>query len=162
MKKIFLLLIFFLGTIGLSPAQKPASKRLDEFIDSLEIYNKIMGSLVIAQKGEIVFAKSCGYSKLNNKEKIKNSVLTHYRVGSISKMFTSVMILQLIEEKKLSLDTHLSDFFPGIPNAGSITVKQMLNHHSGIHNYTENQDDSLWMTRPISKENMIKLLSNQD
>jgi CubicO group peptidase (beta-lactamase class C family) len=54
------------------------------------------------------------------------------RVGSITKSFTAVIILKLVEEGNLSLDDPLSRWFPDFPNAESITIRQLLNHTSGI------------------------------
>ena len=59
------------------------------------------------------------------------------RVGSVTKTFTAVIILQLVEEGKLSLDDPLSEWFPDFPNAEGITVRDMLTHRSGIFNNLE-------------------------
>jgi CubicO group peptidase (beta-lactamase class C family) len=61
---------------------------------------------------------------------------TRFRISSITKMYTAVMIFQLIEEGKLKLDDTLDKFFPQIPNASSITIAQILSHRSGIPNIT--------------------------
>lgn len=55
------------------------------------------------------------------------------RVGSTTKTFTAVIILQLVEEGKLSLDDPLSTWFPHFPNANGITIREMLSHRSGIY-----------------------------
>lgn len=55
-----------------------------------------------------------------------------FRLGSITKSFTGTVVLQLVQEGKLSLGQPLSDFFPSVPNAGSITIRNLLNHTSGI------------------------------
>lgn len=59
------------------------------------------------------------------------------RVGSVTKTFTAVIFLQLVEEGKLSLDDPLSKWFPDFPNAERITVRDMLTHRSGIFNNLE-------------------------
>lgn len=59
------------------------------------------------------------------------------RVGSTTKTFTAVLILQLVEEGLLRLDDPLSLWFPDFPNAGRITVRQLLNHSSGISEFLE-------------------------
>ena len=59
------------------------------------------------------------------------------RIGSITKQFTAAVILQLVEEGKLRLDDPLTKFFPGYPApGGTATVRQLLNHTSGIQSYT--------------------------
>jgi D-alanyl-D-alanine carboxypeptidase len=57
------------------------------------------------------------------------------RVGSVTKTFTALLILQLVEEGYLSLDDPLAKWFPDLPNAGVITVRQLLNHTSGLPEY---------------------------
>jgi D-alanyl-D-alanine carboxypeptidase len=59
------------------------------------------------------------------------------RVGSVTKMFTAVIIFKLIEEGKLSLDDTLSSYFPKVPNAESISLGQLLNHTSGLADVLE-------------------------
>jgi D-alanyl-D-alanine carboxypeptidase len=65
---------------------------------------------------------------------------TEVRIASISKVFTAVVVLQLIEEGRLSLDTPLSTWFPQIvPNADQITVRSLLQHTSGLYDYLEDK-----------------------
>ena len=105
--------------------------------------NKAMGSLAISKKGTVIYSNAFGYASINGANKIPATTQTKYRIGSITKMFTAVIIFQLIEENKLSLDNTLDKYFPTIPNAPKITIGHLLGHRSGIHNFT---DDSLYMT----------------
>jgi CubicO group peptidase (beta-lactamase class C family) len=85
--------------------------RIDSLLSSLETNNKAMASVTIRQNGQIVYSRATGFIDNTGSIPVKSTPETRYRVGSISKMFTSVMILQLVEEKKLSLSTPLSKFF---------------------------------------------------
>lgn len=58
-------------------------------------------------------------------------------VGSVTKLFTATIILQLVAEGKLSLDQSLASFFPEFPNANRITLRMLLDHRSGLANYTD-------------------------
>jgi len=76
-----------------------------------------------------------------------------FRVGSVTKVFTATLILQLADKRKLALDDTLERYLPGIVRAGrQITIRHLLNHRSGLANYT---DDPAWprrerrLTRPI-------------
>jgi D-alanyl-D-alanine carboxypeptidase len=60
----------------------------------------------------------------------------HVRIASNTKTFTATAILQLIDKGRLSLDDHLSKFFPDVDNADQITIRQMLNMTSGIYDYS--------------------------
>ncbi len=63
---------------------------------------------------------------------------TVYRIGSITKQFTSAAIMQLVEQGRMSLGDPLTKYLPEYPQWRSITVRQLLNHTSGIHSYTAN------------------------
>ena len=62
---------------------------------------------------------------------------TVYRIGSITKQFTSSEIMRLAERGKLSVDDPMSKYLPDVPTHGqTITIRRLLNHTSGVHNYT--------------------------
>jgi D-alanyl-D-alanine carboxypeptidase len=84
---------------------------------------------------------------------------TRYRMGSITKMFTAVMIFQLIEEKKLTLDTKLATFFPQLPNAKTITIGQLLSHRSGLHSFTDDAAYGTYMTQPKTQAEMLAIMA---
>src|SRR5262249_53876578 len=105
----------------------------DQFFDRLNEKNKAMGSLVIAKDGQVVYSRTIGYSLVNATERKPITAATRFRIGSISKMFTATMVLQLVEEKKLQLTDTLDKYFPRIPNANKITIAHVLSHRSGIH-----------------------------
>ncbi|MGW7199597.1 serine hydrolase domain-containing protein [Streptomyces chryseus] len=65
------------------------------------------------------------------------STADHMRVGSITKTFTATVILQLVDEGKLSLDDPVAAYRPDVPNGKNITVRQLLQMTSGLYNYSE-------------------------
>jgi D-alanyl-D-alanine carboxypeptidase len=75
-----------------------------------------------------------GYDTLSGKNRITKDTL--FQIGSITKTFTATIIFKLIEENKLSLNSKLMDWFPQYPRWKDITVKSLLNHTSGVYNYT--------------------------
>jgi len=109
-----------------------AHSTLDQLFDRLLEKNKGMGSLVLAKDGAVLYSRSFGYRQITENDKKPLTADTKYRIGSITKMYTAVMIFQLIEEGKLKLTDTLDKFFPQIPNASRITIAQMLSHRSGI------------------------------
>jgi D-alanyl-D-alanine carboxypeptidase len=115
-------------------AQTLDKAKLDQLFDRLLEKNKGMGSLTLAKDGKVLYTRSFGYSQINGTEKKLLSAETKYRIGSITKTYTAVMIFQLVEEKKLRLTDTLDKFFPQIPNAARITIEHILAHRSGIHN----------------------------
>src|SRR3954467_2260616 len=116
-----------------SEAQTLDKAKLDQFFDRLAEKNQAMGSLTIAKDGNVLYARAIGYSQINGTEKKPLTAASRFRIGSITKMFTAAMILQLVEEGKLKLTDTLDKFFPQIPNAQKITIAHILGHRSGIH-----------------------------
>jgi CubicO group peptidase (beta-lactamase class C family) len=121
-------------------AQTLDKAKLDSFFDRLAEKNKAMGSLTIAKDGKVLYSRAIGYSQINGTEKKPLTGASRFRIGSITKMFTAAMILQLVEEGKLKLTDTLSTFFPQVPNAQKITIVQILWHRSGIPNVKRDQN----------------------
>ena len=90
---------------------------------------------IVVDDGKVVYASGRGLADVAGKKAITAD--TVFRLGSITKQFTSAVILQLVEEGKLSLNDPLSKFLPDYPKPGAeVTVAQLLNHTSGIQSYT--------------------------
>ena len=142
--KILFTALLTLTLFAAGHAQTLDKAKLDQFFDRLAEKNKAMGSLIIAKDGNVLYTRAIGYSQINGTEKKPLSAASRFRIGSITKMFTAAMILQLVEEGKLKLSDTLDKFFPQIPNAQRITIAQILAHRSGIPN-----------SRPTSKTNAV-------
>ncbi len=138
-------------------AQSFNQAKMDSLFQVLENKHKAMGSICIRHDGKEVYRRSIGYSFTDQQKKA--GAATKYRIGSISKMFTATMILQLIEEKKLTLGTPLKNFFPQVPNAEKITVEQLLQHHSGIHNFTDDDAYGNYMEQPKTEPEMLDIIA---
>src|SRR5215204_966056 len=141
-------------------AQTLDKAKLDQFFDRLAEKNKAMGSLTIAKDDKILYTRSIGYSQVNGTEKKPLTVANRFRIGSITKMFTAAMILQLVEAGKLKLTDTLDKFFPQIPNAKKITIVQILGHRSGIPNVRRDQNSQGNVnTTPIAKDEILALIA---
>ena len=120
-------------------AQALDKARLDQFFDRLAEKNKAMGTLVVAKDGDVLYTRSIGYGRIDAAERKPLTAASRFRIASITKMYTAVMILQLVEEGKLRLTDTLDQFVPQVPNARKITIGQMLAHRSGIPNVRRDQ-----------------------
>jgi len=160
MKKNVLVLacIFLAGSVA---AQKLNTSKLDSFINLLSSKGLAMGNLTISKKGEPLYQRALGYAFVGGKEMIPANISTRYRIGSITKMFTSVMIFQLIDEGKLSLTDKLARYFPDLPNADKITIENMLYHRSGLHDYTHDTDFENWMDKPKTHEELLAMIKSK-
>lgn len=145
-----------LGTIYSQTLNIP---KLDSLFNILAEKNKAMGSLTISKNGSVLYSRAIGYSLISDEEKLPASENTKYRIGSISKMFTATMIFQLIDEGKLNLTTTLDKYFPELPNASLITISNLLNHRSGLHNFVADPEYLTWMTQPKTHDEMLAIIS---
>ena len=145
-----------LGSFAAS-AQTLNTAKLDSLLSALETNNKLMGSLALSHDGQVVYSRAIGEARLT--PPTPATPATRYRIGSITKVFTAVMIFQLIEEKKLTLDTRLATFFPQVPNAKDITVDQLLSHRSGIHNFTNDPGFGSYMVQPHAAAETVALIA---
>ncbi|MGO2358921.1 serine hydrolase domain-containing protein [Mesonia sp.] len=116
----------------------------------------MMESVAITKNGEKVYSRSIGFANVEKKKKANEK--TKYRIGSITKSFTATVILQLIDEGKLTLNTNLAEFYPEIVNASEITIQQLLNHHSGLFNFTSAEDYLSINTKALSKEELLAII----
>ncbi|MBF6607325.1 MAG: beta-lactamase family protein [Flavobacterium sp.] len=138
-------------------AQPRDSKTLDNYFDALETNNKFMGNIVISHEGKTIYQRSVGYSdKLAD---VKLSAKSKFRIGSISKTFTSALTFKAIEENKIKLSDLLSKFYPSVPNSEKITIEMLLSHRSGIHNFTDNDDYESWSTSPKTPSEMVEIIT---
>jgi D-alanyl-D-alanine carboxypeptidase len=158
MKKTFFITLLSCIILQMTFAQSFDKARLDNYFKLLEENHKFMGSVAVSKDGAIIYTKSVGYADVENNIKADES--TKYRVGSISKTFTAVLILKAVEENKLNLDQTIDQYFPTIENADKITVKHLLNHRSGIHNFTDDADYLSWNTQPKTAQEMIGIITN--
>lgn len=134
-------------------AQDAKYRKIDSLLNYFYQNDKFMGGLTIREKGEVVFSKAYGFADADAKLPAKPN--TKYKIGSLTKMFTSTIIFQLVEEKKLKLDTRLSEFYPKIKNADKITILEMLGHKSGLFNYTDDPEFDAASQKLIAKRDML-------
>ena len=153
MKNLILLLLIF---CQVAFSQSFDKTKLDKYFNSLDDNNKFMGSVAVSKNGEIIYLKSIGYADINNNIKANNE--TKYRIGSISKSFTAILVLKAVENKKLELNQTIDKWFPTIKNSEKISVKQLLNHRSGIFNFTNSPNYLNLSTQVKTEEEMIEII----
>ena len=112
----------------------------DTFIESYAKEHDFNGSILIQKDGEIRYARSFGLA--NIPFQVPNTLQTKYRIASITKLFTSVLILQLHEQGRIDLNGTIGTYLPDYAGEGAakVTVHQLLNHTSGIANFDTVKD----------------------
>ncbi|WP_055443357.1 serine hydrolase [Lacinutrix himadriensis] len=110
--------------------------QITKLIDTYTAYKTFNGSVLIAENGKIIYKKGFGFA--NMEWDIPNAPNTKHRLGSISKQFTGMLILQLAEQGKIDLQAPITTYLPDYPKATGdiITTHHLLTHTSGIPNYT--------------------------
>ena len=142
--------------LGLSLAAQDFNKqKMDSLFSAISTHNKGMGTLSIYKNGREIYTSSTGFADVEAKKLADKE--TRYRVGSITKTFTASMIMQLIEEGKLQLDTKLSTFYPQIPNAEKISIEDLLRHQSGLFNFTSKKEYLEYMEAAKTKEELLQI-----
>ncbi|AWI27195.1 serine hydrolase [Flavobacterium pallidum] len=160
MKKTLILLLLCLSAKNITAQVSDKYKTLDSALTYLASNNRFMGSVALRDKDQVVFSKAYGFAEVE--KNTKATPKTKYKIGSITKMFTSAIIFQLIEEKKLALDTKLSAFYPTVRNADKITIANLLNHSSGIYNFTNDSTFMDFAEIPQTQESMLKKIAAYD
>jgi CubicO group peptidase (beta-lactamase class C family) len=155
--KIYLTLIFsFLLITGCSMNNE--EKIDDIFID----YNRpgMPGAAVmIINDGEIIFEKGYGLADVEKKMPVTRT--TNFRLASVTKQFTAMSILILIDRGNLKLETTLKEIFPEFPEYGSsITIKNLLQHTSGLIDYEDLISDTV--TLQLKDKDVLELIMKTD
>lgn len=157
MKSKFILILAFGLLSRFGVAQDFDKTKLDAYFDALETNNKFMGSVAVSKEGKIIYSKAIGFADIENK--IKADENSKYRIGSITKTFTAVLIFKAVEEGKLELDQTIDVFFPDLENADQITISHLLYHRSGIHNFTDDEEYMTYNTVAKSEKEMLEIIT---
>lgn len=116
--------------------QGELAQQIDQLLKKYAEYGQFNGSALVAEQGKPIYKK--GFGMANMEWDIPNAPNTKHRLGSITKQFTAMLILQLAEQGKLKLDVPITTYLPDYPkgNGDQITIHHLLTHTSGIPNYT--------------------------
>ncbi len=110
-------------------------------------------AVLVAQDGKILFEK--GYGLADVAHHVPITPQTTFRIASVTKQFTASAILKLQEEVKLSVSDKLSKYIPDFPRGDEVTLRYLLTHTSGIHNYADEPDFLSRVTNATTTEAII-------
>src|SRR6056297_3441333 len=119
----------------LSAQAHASSANLQQLVTRLYVEGKLHGGIHIAEGDEVLLSQGWGIAD----DEIQQ-VLTpdhSFGINSLGKMFTAILIMQMVEEGILALDGSISDYYPDFdhPRSGDITIHQLLSHRSGVPDY---------------------------
>lgn len=145
------------------PAQAPPPAGLAQAVDSIASAflqgGKGAGLSIAVVKGRDTVALK-GYGLADLELDVPTPPRAVYEIGSVTKQFTAVALLMLRDEGKLSLDDDFTKYLPDYPTGGRrITVRQLLNHTSGIKGYTEMREFGPMMVRDLPRDSLVALFA---
>lgn len=129
-------------------------KHIDSMLSLKASMHLFSGTVLVYDHGKTILHKAYGWQDAD--KKIVNTKQSIYQIYSVTKPFTSTMILMLVEQGKLSLDDKLSKFYPKIYGADGITIGHLLTHQSGLFDFTRLPDSGA-MTIP----RFLAIMENQ-
>lgn len=142
-----------------------------------EVCKKLNGSVLIVRDDQLLYKKTTGYKRLYDKKgdyekwtlaelesarKSPANVLqanTPFELASISKQFTAVAVLKLVEEKKIKLTDSLQRFYPELPYP-NVTIHQLLSHTSGLPEYIDFPDSYFDTTHLLTNQELVTILAD--
>lgn len=147
-KKDSLLLVY-------NPAKE--DKFIADFVQRLHKRAGFNGNVLVAKEGKIIYQKAIGWADYLHRDSL--NIKSEFELASVTKTFTGVAIMQLIENGKLGLDDNVKEFFPDFPYEG-ITVRLLLTHRSGMMNYVY-FTDNIWKEKmkPMSNMDVMRLIA---
>jgi CubicO group peptidase (beta-lactamase class C family) len=111
------------------------------------------GTILVARDGEIHYSR--GFGSADSRSETPNTPSTRMRIGMLTEQFTAVAILQLRDAGLLQLTDPIEEHLPGFPNGRRITIENLLDHTSGIPNYTDLPTFHRWKALPHRTEEMV-------
>jgi CubicO group peptidase (beta-lactamase class C family) len=131
--------------------------QLDSIFNYLHKKKGFNGTVLVSKFDQVIYKEAFGYADLRKKDTL--STQTAFQLASVSKQFTAMAIMMLKEQGKIGYDDSVQQYIPNFPYKG-ITIRQLLNHRSGLSNYTYFSDE-LWPDRkiPITNEDVLNLMA---
>lgn len=161
-KFILFIAIFSIGSFVYAQPIETLDSKLDKELNNYIELGKGPGiSAAVSMGSSLVYSGQAGFSDLELGTRVsKNSV---FRIGSITKQFTAAAILKLQELQRLSANDSILDYLEGVPSSWrSVKISNLLNHTSGIENYSETPDDIDRIDGPVLHKNIIDRIRNKN
>lgn len=143
-----------------SAATEPSTlpEKIDQYLESNQSDNAAGISILVLQDGEEIYSASKGMANINSRTSISRE--TGFRLASVSKPFTAIAIMQLVEKGELKLSDSVLDYIPELsPTWKAITIDYLLSHQSGIYDIF-NDFWSPSITNNLTMNGLIDYLSN--
>jgi CubicO group peptidase (beta-lactamase class C family) len=146
---------------------KNTSKKIEDLIPKIHAMLSTLfkpdvpgAAVIVTKNGKTVFRKGYGMANIEHDIPIQPHMV--FRIGSMTKQFTAVSILMLVEQGKVNLDDEITKFLPDYPTQGQkITVEHLLTHSSGIKSYTNMAEWVPLMRNDLTLDELIAVFKDQ-
>ncbi len=151
-------IVFFL-LVSVSAIAQDTNHSLDSLLKSTYKADGPGATTLVAKGGQVIYRKALGMADMENNVSLTPEHV--FEIGSITKQFTAVSILMLMEQGKLTLEDPVTKFIAGFPNGDKITIHHLLTHTSGIKSYTEMERWTKLWRNDMTPIEMIDLFKNE-
>lgn len=159
MRALIWILALLLPLRGIAADTWAPAKRLDAWFDELAKEQRVNGSVAISEKGWLRYQRSLGFARIENGVPQTTDTGTRYRIGPVSRIFTAVLTMQLVEKASITLDTPIAEFYPDLPNALTAAYRDLLQDRSGLSDYFAAGDFATWHTQPRTHEQLLAVIA---
>ena len=161
--KVSLLLVLLVTMAGVSHAadDRTLGRQADAIFSSTKTRNAPGAAVLVLRNGKPVFERGYGVTDLRTRRAL--TARTNFRLASVTKQFTAMAVMLLVHDGKLRYDDALTSVFPDFPAYGkAITIRNLLNHTSGLLDYEDLMGSEYSETRQIQDSEVLALLERQD
>ncbi|MBC5775709.1 serine hydrolase [Pontibacter sp. KCTC 32443] len=137
--------------------QKDVTGKLHEYLGAHLAQGTFNGVVVVTERGKPVYSQ--GFGMANYEKHIPNGADVKYRLGSITKSFTAVLVMQLQEQGKLNVQDKVSKYIPDFPNGDKITLHHLLSNTSGLPDFVNYWKDV--NTKPATTHDIVALVKDK-
>lgn len=142
------------------PTDEEITRQLDALLTPLLPADQPGAAVLVARNGKAIYRRGFGLADVERKLPMAPEAV--FRIGSVTKQFTSALVMRLVDQGRLALADPITKYLPDYPTNGQvITIENLLTHTSGIANYTELPAFHGQMTQALSQERMIDLFKNE-
>ncbi|WP_407520727.1 serine hydrolase [Lacibacter sp. MH-610] len=154
---IFFLLLMISVNKGFSQFK---ARQLDTLMQTFFNQHQFNGAVLVAEKGAVIYKK--GWGLANMEWKIPNTPGTRFRIGSVTKPFTALLVMQLVEKGAIQLNAPFVSYLPQYPskNGERITIHHLLTHSSGIPDYANFSTYENFCRDAFSKNDFVKIFAD--
>lgn len=162
MKRLSLFLFLFISLSLPKGTGQNLSGKIDSLMTTYFRNGVFNGTVLVAKKGEVIYKKSFGYADREWNTPV--TIDTKFKIASLSKSFTALAVLQLVQEGKIKLNGSIKDYIPDYSDklGDSITVHQLLTHTSGVPSNLDPKEELVKQRINHELRDMIKYPESAD